>query len=830
MRQGLEINCNDRRYVVKDYIADGAFGTVWKATSDSGLVVAVKFLKLAEGMGPDVAGKFEAESRKLAKFDHPHVVSVQGVGSDCSEGRKVPYYMMELLDKNLAEVLKKGEPLPLHKAAGILLQMGAGLEYAYLNGVRAHADIHPGNVLLDRNLDAKLADFGMMLLEPDVLKNLPLSAKTIDPTIGEKDRLVSVYAAPELRIGGRASSTPLSDMYSLGRIGFDILSLCAKDAQKDKMFAEAMSLITRAASLDRSERPKNLSDFLDDLELTIKKGASRVVTRKRLEKFGLYDLFEAVDAGDSIGSQVSFRSDIERKRNKVPASLVPSIDEYRSRISAQGENLEGRLSCVSDYVTLEKGAYYVDFDIVIKRRGTLELKPGVVLRFGKDGGIISEGKLLAAGNEDEHITFKAMHPEVNWNNITLRGAGASGSRLVYCDISGGGGKGVLKHHITGKDERYLKEIKELTPYMKEILEEIEELFKDGEPTPDKIENSGFDADYLSLDMVRNLVKSLKDEKARYAVGGGVLIMGCTPLLRHCSMTENHAEYGGGLAVLGVESPFISYNVISGNSASKGGGVYLQDCNLLDVQNLIVSGNISDDGGGGVYITKCTQLRISNSKIRENKANYGGGLALSDSKIVLESDISGNTSDGEGGGVYAKRSGLVAKGCEISENSSKGPGGGVYLGSCHGQDPEQLSRFYKMSIKGNTAGGEGGGVHCWDSRLSLEESRVDGNEARHGGGLFIYKSDGVTISGLESENNKASCGGSIALIQSRATVARSRITNNQADKGGGIFCAGNIVEGYKLDRVECEIKKNKGGNVFNRRWYHRRWYNLGKRRD
>ncbi|MFC1741392.1 serine/threonine protein kinase [Nanoarchaeota archaeon] len=257
MKKGIELICNDKRYVVKDHIADGAFGTVWNARSPEGVDVAIKFLSISSGYRQDVAVRFRQEAEKMADLEHPHIVRVYGSGNidqfDDAGNRmpfQRPYYVMEKMDASLAAVIRDCVPLSINNVCGIVDEIAAGLDYSYRRKVKAHADLHPGNILFDaESLDAKIADFGMMLLEPEDIMTLSTTAKTVDSSLEDKSRLISRYAAPEVLRGGRQFASVRSDIYSLGVILEDILLIC-KDTENKK----GMLSISDKATINSPEK------------------------------------------------------------------------------------------------------------------------------------------------------------------------------------------------------------------------------------------------------------------------------------------------------------------------------------------------------------------------------------------------------------------------------------------------------------------------------------------------------------------------------------------------------------------------------------------------
>ncbi|KFE59787.1 serine/threonine-protein kinase [Hyalangium minutum] len=165
-----------------------------------------------------VASMFVAEARLATHLQHQNLVSVYDVGNDATG----LFLVMELVNGWDLGVLvrhlkRRNARLPPHLVAFIGAQALAGLSHAYRrthNGrpvLTAHRDISPSNILISREGEVKLTDFGIAKLEgvshgtqPGVFKGKPS------------------YAAPEVITGGAA--TAASDQFSLGIVLYELLA------------------------------------------------------------------------------------------------------------------------------------------------------------------------------------------------------------------------------------------------------------------------------------------------------------------------------------------------------------------------------------------------------------------------------------------------------------------------------------------------------------------------------------------------------------------------------------------------------------------------------
>ncbi|MBK3529260.1 protein kinase [Streptomyces sp. MBT67] len=192
------------RYRLGDVLGRGGMGKVWRAHDEVlHRTVAVKELTaglyVAEADRLVLHARTQKEARAAARITHPGVVTVH----DVIEYDNRPWIVMQYVDgPSLADQAKeRGEVAP-REAARIGLHVLSALRAAHGAGV-LHRDVKPGNVLLARDGQVLLTDFGIAAIEGD---------STITRTgelVGSID-----YLAPERVRGGDPG--PASDLWSLG--------------------------------------------------------------------------------------------------------------------------------------------------------------------------------------------------------------------------------------------------------------------------------------------------------------------------------------------------------------------------------------------------------------------------------------------------------------------------------------------------------------------------------------------------------------------------------------------------------------------------------------
>jgi serine/threonine protein kinase len=190
-------------------LGEGGMGQVFLAEDESlERKVAIKMIapRLA-GEGPARA-RFLREARAMAGIEHPHVVRVYAFGE--SEGQA--YFVMEYVEgETLAARLKRVARLAVADALRIGRETAQALAAAWARGV-VHRDVKPANILLDRDDQVKVADFGLARIA---------AASDADQTGSGVVVGTPHYVSPEQARGEPTDFR--SDVYSLGVVLYEML-------------------------------------------------------------------------------------------------------------------------------------------------------------------------------------------------------------------------------------------------------------------------------------------------------------------------------------------------------------------------------------------------------------------------------------------------------------------------------------------------------------------------------------------------------------------------------------------------------------------------------
>nr|XP_043624748.1 probable LRR receptor-like serine/threonine-protein kinase At1g53430 [Erigeron canadensis] len=192
-------------------IGEGGFGPVYKGVLSDGSEIAVKQLSSKSKQGNR---EFVTEIGMISALQHPNLVKLYGC---CIEGNQLLLIYEYLVNNSLARALfgKVDQRLNLDwaKRQKICIQVARGLAYLHEESRLkiVHRDIKATNVLLDKDLNAKISDFGLAKLDEE--ENTHISTR-VAGTIG--------YMAPEYAMRGYL--TDKADVYSFGIVALEIVS------------------------------------------------------------------------------------------------------------------------------------------------------------------------------------------------------------------------------------------------------------------------------------------------------------------------------------------------------------------------------------------------------------------------------------------------------------------------------------------------------------------------------------------------------------------------------------------------------------------------------
>lgn len=245
-------------------------GEVYQALEENlQRTLAIKVLAQPASANEDAVRRFIAEGRALARLEHGNIVRIYALG----EHKGQVYMAMEYVDGWTLDEYLRTHFFGLHEIMRLARHMLEGLANAHAAGI-VHRDIKPQNVMVDRNLNAKLLDFGIAKLHED--------NDGVNTVAGMMLGTLN-YIAPEIFNGVSASKQ--SDIYSLGLVLFLMfngkspfvgrtrLEIVEKVANARVRFTPGANtvlptglknIIYKMTAKNVHDRYKNVRDILDD--------------------------------------------------------------------------------------------------------------------------------------------------------------------------------------------------------------------------------------------------------------------------------------------------------------------------------------------------------------------------------------------------------------------------------------------------------------------------------------------------------------------------------------------------------------------------------------
>ena len=196
-------------YSIQDEIGKGGMATVFRAYQESvDRHVAIKVIHKSI-MGDEAAlERFRREARLIARLEHLHILPVY----DFDGAHEPPYIVMRYVDSGTLRDVINRQRLPVNEIGFLLRQVASALDYAHQQGI-VHRDIKPSNIMLDKQGNAIVSDFGVARLVDSSQGNITGTGGAV----GTPD-----YMAPEQVMGSTIDGR--ADVYSLGAMTFLLLT------------------------------------------------------------------------------------------------------------------------------------------------------------------------------------------------------------------------------------------------------------------------------------------------------------------------------------------------------------------------------------------------------------------------------------------------------------------------------------------------------------------------------------------------------------------------------------------------------------------------------
>ena len=197
-------------YDLLEEIGRGGQGVVYRARQKSlNRIVALKVIALGQWSSTPHLKRFRHEAEAAARLEHPQIVPIYEIG----ERDGSCYFSMQFIEGGQLDQILKREPMSPRRAAELVVIIARTVQFAHEHGI-LHRDIKPGNILVDKNGEPHLTDFGLARL----IEQQSTVTNSFD-VLGTPS-----YMSPEQAAGRTKEVTAAADVYSLGAVFYQMLT------------------------------------------------------------------------------------------------------------------------------------------------------------------------------------------------------------------------------------------------------------------------------------------------------------------------------------------------------------------------------------------------------------------------------------------------------------------------------------------------------------------------------------------------------------------------------------------------------------------------------
>jgi serine/threonine protein kinase/tetratricopeptide (TPR) repeat protein len=198
-------------YQLQEEIGRGGQGLVYRARQKSlNRIVALKVIGLGQWAATEEHVKrFRREAEAAASLEHPSIIPIYEVG----ERDGSCYFSMQFVEGGQLDEIVRRTPISIRQAVELIAKVARTVHYAHEHGI-LHRDIKPGNILLDKQGEPHLTDFGLARL----VESESSVTHTLD-VLGTPS-----YMAPEQAVGNNAAVSKATDVYGLGAVLYQLLT------------------------------------------------------------------------------------------------------------------------------------------------------------------------------------------------------------------------------------------------------------------------------------------------------------------------------------------------------------------------------------------------------------------------------------------------------------------------------------------------------------------------------------------------------------------------------------------------------------------------------
>ena len=257
-------------YEILSTIGAGGMGEVYRAR-DSRLHRTVAIKVLTHDSAGDAAHRslLLQEARAAAVLSQPNIVTVYDVGSDAG----TDFIAMECVDGETLSTFLESQTSPLAETLTFTISICDALAAAHAKGI-VHRDLKPGNIMVTRDRQIKVVDFGLAKLPEE---DLGPEESTRTQILASREGVLRgtlAYMSPEQARGRKVDSR--TDIFSLGAVLYEMLT-------GRRAFAGNTGLEVLAAVL--AEEPKNLRDFRAGVPRQLERILQKALAKKPEDRY-----------------------------------------------------------------------------------------------------------------------------------------------------------------------------------------------------------------------------------------------------------------------------------------------------------------------------------------------------------------------------------------------------------------------------------------------------------------------------------------------------------------------------------------------------------------
>jgi serine/threonine protein kinase len=282
-------------YQILALLGAGGMGVVYKAR-DTRLnrTVAIKVLPSNKVSEPERKRRFIQEARAASALNHPNIVTLHDVGSQSG----IDFIVMEYVAGKTLDQRIPRKGMPLKQALSIAIQMADALAAAHRAGL-VHRDLKPGNVMVTKDGQVKVLDFGLAKLAERSTPSGVDSAETLQSgtrSLTEEGMILGTvaYMSPEQAEGKKLDAR--SDIFSFGAVLYEMVT-------GQRAFTRESNLAILTAIL--REEPKSVSQIVTGLPREFERILNRCLRKERERRWqtmadvktSLQELKEELDSG-----------------------------------------------------------------------------------------------------------------------------------------------------------------------------------------------------------------------------------------------------------------------------------------------------------------------------------------------------------------------------------------------------------------------------------------------------------------------------------------------------------------------------------------------------